>query len=372
MKLNNIAVLSLSSLDHDARIIKTIDFLKKNISPFVYTFSVNSKTTNKYDFSFEYMGHRLLGIPGISLLKLYVLYILMILKSGEKFDVMVCNDLNTLPIGVLFKLVKNKNIKIIYDAHEYETEINGLNGIRKKLTKWQERLLIRYVDKIITVSDSIAKEYTRLYAVPKPYIVLNCPKYQEVTKQNLFRESLEIRSEQVIFLYQGGLSRGRGIETLLDAFSSLESDQYVLVCMGEGPLESLVQKKAKQYSSIFFQPAVSSQILLNYTASADYGIFFYEDTCLNHRYCSPNKIFEYIMAGLPVLTSNLYEIKRLVEDNELGVVAEDNTVKGFTNAVNITLEQDYQKIKFKVEKIRHLYSWEAQEKVLYQVYSNLV
>ena len=275
MKQKNIAVLSLSSLDHDTRIIKTISFLKKNVTPFVYTFSVNSKAVNKYNHSIDSAGNRLLGVPGVSLLKLYILYIWMIFKSRVSFDVFVCNDLNTLPVGVFFKLIKFNKIKIIYDAHEYETEINGLKGLRKKIVKWQERILIRYADKVITVSDSIANEYTRLYSISKPFIVLNCPIYQEVTKQDVFRESLGIRSNQVIFLYQGGLSGGRGIEIILDTFSSLEDDKNVLVCMGYGPLESLIQQKAKQFPTIFFHPAVSSQILLNYTASADYGVLFY-------------------------------------------------------------------------------------------------
>ena len=234
-----------------------------------------------------------------------------------------------------------------------------------------ESVLVKFARSVINVSNSIANEYSRLYDIPKPYLVLNCPPYHEQTKHNLFRERLGIRADQTIFLYQGGLSKGRGIELLLEAFSDLGVDENVLVCMGYGPLECVIQKKANQQKTIYFHPAVSRDVLLNFTNSADYGILFYEDTCLNHRYCSPNKIFEYMMAGLPVLTSNLPEMKRLVETEGVGVVAKDNTVDGFRNAVKASLKQNYCSIQKNVFAARKKYCWEEQEKVLKEIYDAL-
>lgn len=285
-------------------------------------------------------------------------------------DIIHCNDLSALPSGLLIKLF-GRGKKVVYDCHEYETEINGLKGIEKKAKKWLERKLIGYADSVVTVSDSIANEYTRIYNIPKPHLVLNCPAYYEQPKYNFFRESLGIRQDQIIFLYQGGLSKGRGIEILLDAFSDLDSDKNVLVCMGYGPLEALIKEKAEQHNTVFFHPAVSPDILLSYSSSADYGILFYEDTCLNHRYCSPNKIFEYLMAGLPVLTSNLFEMKRLVEKEGVGIVAEENTVEGFKKAVEASLNQDYGVIQKNVFIARKKYCWEEQEKVLKEIYHAL-
>ncbi|MPS32395.1 MULTISPECIES: glycosyltransferase family 4 protein [unclassified Salinivibrio] len=282
-------------------------------------------------------------------------------------DIIHCNDLNALPVGLLIKTFF-KEKKVVYDCHEYETEIKGLSGVEKGIRRWLESFLIRYADTVITVSDSIAKEYQRLYSIDKPQLVLNCPRFFERSKEDLFRESLGIRSDQKIFLYQGGLSQGRGIELLLEAFSNLESDKSVLVCMGYGHLEDLIKEKAQLQSTIFFHPAVTPEVLLRYTGSADYGILFYEDTCLNHRYCSPNKIFEYLMAGLPVLTSNLFEMKRLVEEEGIGIVAEDNTVEGFKKAVEALLNQDYGAIQENVFKSRKKYCWEEQENVLKEIY----
>lgn len=305
----------------------------------------------------------------IQLIK-YVEFLIRAFWCFRKVDVIHCNDLSALPVGLLVKLFCNDR-KVVYDCHEYETEINGLRGVEKKAKKWLERTLIRYADAVITVSDSIANEYARLYQIPKPRLVLNCPPYKEQSKHNLFRENLGIRADQTIFLYQGGLSKGRGIELLLEAFSGLDSDKNVLVCMGYGPLEVVIQAKAEQQETIFFHPAVSPKILLNYTSSGDYGILFYENTCLNHRYCSPNKIFEYLMAGLPVLTSNLFEMKRLVEAEGVGIVAESNTVEGFRKAVTASLGQDYAAIQKNVFETRKKYCWEEQEKVLKEIYDAL-
>ncbi|OOE40903.1 hypothetical protein BZG06_14700 [Salinivibrio kushneri] len=303
----------------------------------------------------------------------FVKYIEFLIRSSlafRKVDIIHCNDLNALPVGLLIKLV-GRDKKIVYDCHEYETEINGLKGAEKAAKKWLERKLIRYADTVITVSDSIANDYARIYNIPKPYLVLNCPEYHEQPKRNFFRDKLNIRTDQTIFLYQGGLSKGRGVELLLEAFSDLDSDKNVLVCMGYGPLEGLIQEKAQEHSTVFFHEAVTSDVLLNYTSSADYGVSFIEDSCLSYRYCLPNKVFEYLMAGLPVLTSNLFEMKQLVEKEGVGIVAEENTVEGFRNAVQASLNQNYDTIQKSVFSARKKYCWEDQERVLKEIYHAL-
>lgn len=306
----------------------------------------------------------------VQLLK-YLEWLMAAAWRCRRVDIVHCNDLNTLPLGVLLKVASRGRVKIVYDAHEYETELNGLAGLEKRLAALLERRLIKYADKVFTVSDSIASEYRRLYGIPKPELVLNCPPYQEVQSQDLFRNELGIRKDQTIFLYQGGLSRGRGIELLLEAFARLSGDQNVIVFMGYGPLATEVQRHAMIHESIFFREAVPPSILLNYTASADYGVLFYENNCLNHDFCSPNKMFEYLMAGIPVLAANLFEMKRLIEKYGLGVVATENTVDGFIEAVNTSLAFDYPQIQQNVFAARKIFNWEEQEKVLLRIYNEL-
>lgn len=301
----------------------------------------------------------------------YIEFSFRVFFNFRKVNIVHCNDLNALPIGILIKLFGD-NVKVIYDCHEYETEMYGLAGIQKKLKKFLERNLIKHADKVVCVSESIAKDYERIYNISKPYVVLNCPEFKEQKRSNLFREILGIREDQVIFLYQGALSRGRGIEILLEAFQNLNSGRHVLVCMGYGPLEPLIRSKARISDTIYFSPAVSPDVLLQYTSSADFGVSFIEDSCLSYRFCLPNKVFEYLMAGVPILTSNLYEMKSLVDREKVGIAAESNTIEGFRRAVFYSEELNYAEILQSVFQARKKYCWENQELILDEIYNDFL
>jgi glycosyltransferase involved in cell wall biosynthesis len=372
----NIVNLVLNSFVNDSRVLKTSKSLVKMgyavhvVAMHEKELPVNEKLSNIKIHRIPLTTRNWSKRKLVQFIKL-IEFIFRFTMSYRKEEILHCNDLSGLLVGCFCKATRPA-IKIVYDSHEYAiNDIPNQSSLSIKARYWLERFLIRFAVKVINVSDSIANEYVRLYNIPKPHLVLNCPVYQEQTKRNLFREKLSIRADQTIFLYQGGLSMGRGIELLLEAFSGLESDENVLICMGYGPLEGLIQEKAAQQNTIFFCPAVSPDVLLNYTSSSDYGILFYEDTCLNHRYCSPNKIFEYLMAGLPVIVSNLFEMKRLVETEGVGIVAHENTVEGFRQAVESSLQQNYASIQKNVFKARKKYCWEEQEKVLKVIYDAL-
>ena len=307
----------------------------------------------------------------IQLIK-YCEFIYKVVKEYKQSDILHCNDLNALPIGVIIKKFFNKDAKIVYDAHEYE--INDVPNQSKKSIKvkyYIENFFIKYADKVITVSDTIANEYVKLYAIEKPALVLNTPPYKEIAKKNIFRETLGIEENQTIFLYQGGLSKGRGIEILLDTFKSIDNKNIVIVFMGYGILESFIKNISKEYKNIYFHQAVSPDILLDYTSSADFGFLFYENTCLNHYYCSPNKMFEYLMSDIPVIVSNLYEMKRLVETNKIGTVAKENTPQGLKEAIKEAVKLDKKELKTNIQKLKTIYNWEEQEKVLLEIYKDL-
>lgn len=312
----------------------------------------------------EWSKHKL-----VQLIK-YFEFVYRVIKAYKQSDIIHCNDLDALPIGVVIKKFFNQQAKVIYDAHEYETQTNGLKGFQQKLTQWLEKFLIPYADKVITVSDSIANEYVNLYRISKPYLVLNTPYYTNTIKQNLFRQRFNIAAEQTIFLYQGGLSKGRGIEILLDAFSSIDETK-VIIFMGYGPLEPLIRSMSQTHRNIFFHEAVTPQELLNFTCSADFGISTIEDTCLSYRYCLPNKLFEYIMAEVPVIVSGMDEMKKLVEENHIGIVIKDNTPDALRLAIKKASELDNKTLLNNLRKLKDTYTWEEQEKVLKELYATL-
>jgi len=377
LKKNKIVSIVLNNFQNDSRVLKE-NISLQNAGYQVKVVALHEVFLKEIDKTGTIPVHRIKlksrGWPKNKFVQLikYFEFIYRVVKQYRNSDVLHCNDLNTLPIGVIVKKFFNKNVKIVYDAHEYE--INDKPNQNKTSIKFNyilEKFLIKYTDAVICVSDAIADEYVKLYNMPKPALVLNTPPYKKIDKKDIFRETFDIPKNKTIFLYQGGLSKGRGIEILLDTFKELHDDKSVIVFMGYGPLEELVQTATKVYASIYFHKAVYPDVLLEYTSSADFGISTIEDTCLSYRYCLPNKIFEYLMADLPVIVSNLYEMKRLVEENNIGVVAKENTPNDLKEAISKAIKLDKERLNINIQKIKEIYNWEEQEKVLLKVYDEL-
>lgn len=367
-----VLMLLRSKIDNDSRVKKEIETITR-LGNEVTLLTVNSMSFNKTEhYTQKYESKRRL-VPGISSFIAFFSFLFFCFRNFTTHDVIHAHDLNTLMPAVFLKIFKKNKVKIIYDAHEYEIEMNGQQSKLVKLFKFMtEYIGIKFTSKIITVSDSIANEYSRIYKIRKPYLVLNCPRYQNIQKHNKFRELFDIPTDTTIFLYQGGLSKGRGIEILLSSFMKNNNKNEVIVFMGYGPLESEIIKLSKTHDNIFYHASVPQDELLSFTTSADVGILFYEDNCLNHRYCSPNKMFEYIMAGIPVITSNLYEMKKIVLSNNIGVVANSNSVEGFMDSVNIISGLDRKVLENNVQKLKELYCWEVQESIIETVYNGLL
>jgi glycosyltransferase involved in cell wall biosynthesis len=371
-----VALLIFNPFTNDSRVLKEAISLANNnyAVEIIAHHDKNLKKTETYkNFlikRFSYLD-RSVTKNKIKKVAAYIKYIKESAVYCKDFDILHCNDLNTLPIALIIKKIYNKNIKVIYDAHEYETETNGLHGIQKSLTKVLERFLIKYANKVITVSNAIADEYVKLYDIQKPSLVLNTPSYKTIIKKDLFRTSLDIKKDQTIFLYQGGLSSGRGIEIILDTFKQMDDDKKVVVFMGYGPMENMIKLVAQTYKNIYFHQAVDPNILLDYTSSTDFGISTIEDSCLSYKYCLPNKMFEYIMAEIPIIVSNLPEMKKIVEDHAVGIVTEENTPDSLKKAINKALKLEKSLLKTNIQKLKAIYNWEEQEKVLLQIYSEL-
>ena len=375
--LKKVVLIVFNSFKNDSRVLKESISLKKNgFLPIVVALHDDSLKERE----------DVCGIP-VHRIKLksrkwsknkivkiikYFEFLIRFINIYKKFDIIHCNDLDTLPIGFFVKYFFNKKVKIVYDSHEYA--INDKPNEKKysiKLKFYIENLFIKYADEVITVSDSISSEYSRLYKIKKPSVILNCPSYSPTHRENLFREEFKIRDDQTIFLYQGGLCEGRGIDLLLTIFSSFKNDENVIVFMGYGPFEEKIKEKAQKYNTIFFKDAVHPNRLFPYTSSANYGIYLMEDTCLNHRYSMPNKIFEYIMAGLPVIIANLYEIKKLVLENKIGIIVDPNDFEACVVSINEIKKIDQNLLSENIEKTKKNFNWEQEEKKFLGIYHDL-
>lgn len=281
-----------------------------------------------------------------------------------------CNDLGALPVGLACRLLSSVRPKIIYDAHELEPERAGVSRRMRALIRIVERALIRYADRMITVSPSIADEYRRLYRRQRPEVVLNVPYYREKVQYDLLRERFGISEQTRIFVYQGILSRGRGLPLLLRVFSGIEID-CCIVFIGSGELEAEIAAAAARSDKIYHVPNVDPLELSRLTMSGDFGVALIENVSKSYDYCLPNKLFEFLVAELPVLVSNVFEMSRFVQQHGVGVVSEldEQTVEA---KVRELMRVDKDEFVRNIRKIKRTYTWEEQEPLLLRLYAGLL
>ncbi len=299
----------------------------------------------------------------------------IVVKNFRKENIFHANDLYALPPAYFIKKFFNKEAKIVYDCHEHETEakIYLKKPLMKKLAVIFERKMIKMADEVITVSQSIADDYVEMYGIETPHLVLNTPLYTKQKRYDLFREKFKIPKGKTIFLFQGGYLPGRGIDRLIEVFSQLEKKNPNLVLVfliyGEG-IEEL-KEKVSDMGNVFWHEKVSPLEYMKYVASADWGIYLMENICKNHDFALPNKIFDYILGGLPVVVSNLREMSKLVNDNNLGYAIDPENKK---EVINLLKDFDLKtKDEFipNIEFVAREYCWEEQEKVLINIYKSL-
>lgn len=234
------------------------------------------------------------------------------------------NDLSALPVG--WSITSTMNVPLIYDAHELETEVNGLKqgSFRQRLMVWLETNLIPKTNAILTVSESIADWYSKNYGIPKPEVVRNIPCLTENTPNaESLKKNLGIPYDSLLFLYLGHLCPGRGIPRMLETFSRVKRGRHLLF-IGNGALEAMIQEFSAKHHCIHHLPAVPPDKVVPYAAGADIGMCLIENASLSDYYSLPNKLFEYILAGLPVCINDFPDQRDLVESFGCGWVLGDS------------------------------------------------
>ena len=222
------------------------------------------------------------------------LTIKMIVKAVRlKPKVLHCHDTVVLPLGVMVKLFTGA--KLIYDAHELESNRGGLSKTFGKFTLFSERLLWRFVDALIVVSPSINKWYKDNIGEKYSEVILNSPILEkEIPPDNktYFRDVFSIPNDSKIFLYVGSLSNGRGIDLITEVFKSPKCKSHV-VFLGYGELSSKLKRLSKEHNNIHLHEAVPYERVVSVAQSADVGLCLIQNVSLSDYYCLPNKLFEY-------------------------------------------------------------------------------
>jgi glycosyltransferase involved in cell wall biosynthesis len=226
-----------------------------------------------------------------------------------------------------------------------------------------EKKIFPFIDTFITVNNSLLAYFSERYTINKGIVIMNFPRIEEHEDSNAFDYRLfySWSSDSIILLYQGQLNEGRGLTYLIETMKLLPI-KYKLVLIGNGSIESDLKKWVNANNlndRIKFIDTVSTTILSSYTIGANLGINLLESLNLSKQLASPNKLFEYIQAEIPVLATNTIENKRVFDAYKIGMLTENNPILIAESIVKIMLKTK-QEFKIELKNAKLKYSWGNQ------------
>ena len=287
-------------------------------------------------------------------------------------DIYHAVDLDTLQAAVWAAGGK----KIIYESRELYTELDALIGRPHTQAIWRnlEKRLIGKAAKIITVNESIADELVRRYSITKPVVIRNAGRSIKDIKACDLRLRFNIPDDWKILIYQGVLRRGQGLSYLLEIMTNL--DKTALVVVGDGPIRyELETKTANLHLSdkVKFAGRVAPDELAGYTVGASAGVLLMEDVALNNRLALPQKLFQYLAAGIPQIVTPMPELESFVSREKTGLIVPlsdpqlaASMIFGFLNN-----KMQYDEARANCVKSAARNNWELESAKLRELYLSL-
>ncbi len=282
----------------------------------------------------------------------------------KKASLLVANDLDTLLPNYYFS--KRRKCALVYDSHEIFCEVPELQQtpLKKKIWESLEKTIVPKLTYCITVNQSIANWFTQKYKTSFK-VVRNIPDKISVGRIKT-RTELNLPTDKRIILLQGaGINVQRGAEEAVDAMHYI--DNAILLIIGGGDVICLLEKMAAEESlkgKVFLLPKMKPEELYQYTCNADIGLSLDKATNINYQYSLPNKLFDYIYAGVPVLASPLKEIKSFIDRYKVGICIEEHDAKHIAGKINYMLTSaDYAVWKANTKIAAQENSWEKEKQV---------
>jgi glycosyltransferase involved in cell wall biosynthesis len=297
--------------------------------------------------------------------------------STTSTDIIHAHDLDALIATA--QIARNRGNILIYDSHELHTELHSLQNRRLTRSIWRyyEKKYIPYADYVITVSEGIADELQRRYGLLyRPYVLRN---FTEIMPDDSLSEELsgqlkKLRSAlpetRYLALYQGILQNGRGLEMMIEAVAA-EPDWGLVIC-GDGPIRGLLEQGVAALEAedrIHFTGMIPRELLAAITPHCDAGLLLTEPLGLSHYYSLPNKLSEYVHAGLPVIATELPEITRIIRTYKIGCTIPTEAftaeqVRGGLDYITQHRERIRQNLPIAAENL----NWKREKKILQNLY----
>lgn len=300
-------------------------------------------------------------------------------REGLKLkpDVVHCVDRMTLQAGAL--IARKLGVPYVYDSEEIEAGVNSSANRPRWLWLWLERRLAQRAARVM-VTDHFRRDITaELLQVPcsKIYVLMSLPHVPSPTKTGRDVRSDCGNTASKLMVYAGAIKTGRHLEDIVHAVARLPED-YALAVVGYGTdnylaqLRSLVEECRLQHR-VFFLPPVKWSDVTEYIASADCSFAFYEKNSLNNLYCSPSKLFDAMMAGVPVVASDNPLVLEVVQENDAGICVPSVTPATIAEAVaSLCSRPDLPELKRRTSQLsRQKYCWESQEEEFICFYESI-
>lgn len=329
---------------------------------------------------YERFPVRLHGPRGMWLRPLALIeFFIGVCKAVRRFRPEVLHAHNDLALMLTWPLARLLGLRIVYDSHELwsGTVRCQRSALKRRLTKLRDGWLSRHSDLVIAAIEMRAEHMRRTYKLKKdPLVIYNAPPYQEPVQSNLAREFAASKGAPGarVVLYQGMLGDNRHLEDLVRAGKYLPEDICV-VLLGYGQtdfFETLIRDEGAA-DRVFLHEPVYGQAYHEFTCSADLGVVMYEDICLNHRYCAPSKVFEYAMAGVPMIGNALPTLEMYLAEEGVGVIARSSQPEGIAQAIVKALADSnrYSLMKENCARFARKYTWEKEAAKLLRAYEEL-
>ncbi len=330
---------------------------------------IGRKLKNSIPINRKYSTYRfkLLFNKGVLFYAEYNLRLFFKLLFTKK-DILLANDLDTLlPNYLASKLFKTK---LVYDSHELFTEVPELIDRTFVKNTWLriEKFIVPKLKHNYTVCNSIANYYNLKYNTNFKTL-RNLP---FKTTNNLNGTFPFNTNNQKIILYQGALNKGRGLELMIETIQHINNAIFVIIGSGDIENELFQQvKELKLTEKVKFISKITPEELQKLTPLADLGLSIEEDLGLNYRFALPNKVFDYIQAQVPVLVSDLIEMKQIIEEYNVGEVILDRRPIALANQITAMLQQNKDVYSNQLLKASNELIWEKESKKLIELFENL-